>query len=138
MDIETKRLRPYAADAEIMSIAISFATTNLSFAWKHPKALWSNDQRKKLAALLIRLLKNNSIKIAHNAPFEIEWFIWLLSKEVVNHTSWECTMMQAHFIDERKGKYREDDSGANRYQGLDFLINQYFGIKFKSLFKVNK
>lgn len=138
IDLETRFLRPYSTGAAIMSAALSFGDTNFSFALDHPKAAWALDEKAQLKKTLFRLLKDDTIKVAHHAPFELEWLIWLLGPKVINHTAWECTMMQAHFLDERKGKYREDDSKANRYQGLDFLISQHFGIKYKHLFKVNK
>jgi uracil-DNA glycosylase family 4 len=138
IDLETRFLRPYTAGAAIMSVALSFGGTNFAFALDHPKSGWAPDEKARLKKTLFRLLEDDTKKVAHNAPFELEWLIWYLGPKVVNHTSWECTMMQAHFLDERKGKYREDYSKANRYQGLDFLINQHFGIKYKHLFKVDK
>lgn len=164
IDIETKGLRPYSEGAAIMSVAISFdgpiaqrleqvaynrqvggsnpsGTTNFSFAWDHPKAKWTDKQKLKIGVALQRLLKDNTIKIAHNAPFECEWFIWLFGKDVINHAAWECTQMQAHFLDERRGRQATGSDAENRravYQSLDFLIKMYFGIAFKGLFKVNK
>lgn len=161
IDIETKGLRPYSEGAAIMSVAISFdgpiaqrleqaaynrqvggsnpsGTTNFSFAWDHPKAKWTDKQKLKIGVALQRMLKDDTIKIAHNAPFEIEWFIWLFGKDVIRHDVWHDTQMQAHFIDERKGKHQDNDSTASKYQSLDFLVNQYFGISFKGLFKLNK
>ena len=73
-----------------------------------------------------------------NCPFELEWFIWLLGKNVVNHVAWECTQMQAHFIDERRGKGRDDSDRRAVYQSLDFLCKQHFGTSYKPLFKLNK
>lgn len=139
IDIETKGLRPYASDAAIMSMAFSFVDTHFAFSWEHPKAKWSEQQKLKIGAVLFQLLTDNTIKVAHNSPFEIEWLIWLFGKDVVNHAAWECTQMQAHFICERRGKQgKEDDRRRATYQALDFLCRQYFGIGHKSLFKLNK
>jgi uracil-DNA glycosylase family 4 len=75
-----------------------------------------------------------------NCPFEIEWFIHLLGKEAIFHDVWECTMMQAHFLDERSGKRggNDDQFQPNPYQALDFLIRQHFGLAYKALFKLDR
>lgn len=138
IDLETRFLRPYETGAALMSVALSFHNINVAFAWKHPKSQWTPDEFKAIRARLLDILIDDTIKVAHHAPFELEWLISEFGPGMVNHTAWECTMMQAHFLDERKGKYREDDSKANRYQGLDFLVNQHFGIRYKHLFKVDK
>ena len=139
IDIETKGLRPFRSGAAIMCAALSFGKTNFSFAISHPKAAWNLQQRGKLESLLKIILSSGARNIAQNVPFELEWFIWLFGKEVVDHAAWECTMMQAHFLDERRGKqgHGEDDRRAP-YQNLNFLCKQHFGIKYKSLFKLNK
>lgn len=140
IDLETKGLRPYRADAAIMTVAISFGSTNFSFALDHPKSGWTKPQRVKLLSLLRQLIEDGTVKVAHNAPFELEWLIWLFADpKIVRHTAWHCTQMQAQFIDERRGKqYGEDDRHRSAYQSLDFLVKQYFGIAYKSLFKLDK
>lgn len=138
IDIETSCLRPYSPNAKILTVAISFGDTNFSFAWDHPHSKWGQNT-KQLYELVESLLKDDTTKVAHNAPFELEWLSCEFGGDVVNHTAWECTMMQAHFLDERKGGNREDDNtGANRYLGLDFLCKLHFGFAYKSLFKLNK
>ncbi len=139
IDIETKGLRPFAAGAAIMTIALSFGGTDFAFAWDHPKAGWSDQQKRKLGVLLQRLLKDDTTKIAHNVPFELEWFIWLFGKDIVNHSAWECTQMMAQFLDERRGKaHGSDDLHRAAYQSLDFLCKQHFGTTYKSLFRLDK
>jgi uracil-DNA glycosylase family 4 len=140
VDIETKGLRPYKASAAIMTAAISFKNTNFSFALDHPKAVWPDHVKPKLRVLLKSLLKDDTIKVAHNAPFEIEWFIWYLGRDIINHGAWHCTQMQAHFLDERRGKSRSNEESDRRaaYQALDFLCKQHFGFTYKSLFKLDK
>lgn len=138
IDIETRFLRPYAEGAGIMSVAISFDDTHFAFAIDHPKSGWLPKQRGMILDQFEKLLKDDTIKIAHNAPFEVEWLAYLFGKEVIRHEVWECTMMQAHFLDERKGARRDDDTGASRYQGMDFLCKQHFGIAYKALFPLNK
>ena len=46
--------------------------------------------------------------------------------------------MQAHLLDERKGKARGSDDTRAAYQALDLLCKQHFGFNYKSLFKLNK
>lgn len=140
-DIETSCLRPYAFNSRILTVALSFGDTHFSFAIDHPKAGWDKPSKIKILNLLEEILKDDATKIAHNAPFELEWFIEYFGREVVNHKSWECTMMQAHFVDERRGKQvrgGDEDSRRSAYQNLDFLVKQYFGIAYKGLFKLNK
>ena len=141
VDIETSCLRPFAHNSRILTVAISFGDTHFSFAVDHPKAGWQKPDKINILNLLEEILKDDTKKIAHNLPFELEWFIEYYGKEVVNHAAGECTMMQAHLIDERRGKQVKGgdiDSRRSAYQSLDFLIKQYFGIAYKGLFKLNK
>ncbi len=138
IDLETSGLRPYAADAAILTAAISFDEVNFSFALDHPKSLWTKKQRQDILDIFVELLTDETIKVAHNAPFELEWLINYFGTRVAQHGNWECTMMQAHFLDERKGGHRDTESSASRYQGLGFLTLQHFGIDIKKLFKLNK
>lgn len=141
IDIETSHLRPYAADARMLTAALSFGTKNIAFAIDHPKAGWSPDSKAKILAELKSIVSDETIKIAHNAPFELEWFIKYFGKEVVRHDVWECTQMQAHFLDERKGRQAhgsDEESRRATYQSLDFLCKQHFGAAYKSYFKLNK
>lgn len=138
LDIETNRLRPYDSKSKILSCAISFDDINFSFAIDHPKAKWSTDDKKDIKNLLREVVSNDTIKVAHNAPFELEWFAWFFGPEYINHVGWHCTQMQAHVLDERKSK-RDDDSGRGSvYQSLDFLMQHHFGLRYKGLFNLNK
>ena len=138
--LETRHLRPYAAGAKVLTCAISFEDTNFAFAVDHPKAGWNFNDRELLKQLLGELLSDQTKIIAHNAIFEIEWLIYLLGKDVIFHDVWECTMMQSHFLDERRGKRggNDDQFQPNPYQALDFLIKQNFGIAYKGLFKLDR
>jgi uracil-DNA glycosylase family 4 len=141
IDLETQGLRPYGKDAKVLTCAISFRNTHFSFALQHPKSRWAPEQLDKINQQLFYLVADDTIKIAHNVPFECEWLIWYFNnKSMVNHLAWECTQMQAHFIDERKGKQhkRDDEDRRAAYQALGFLCKQYFGINIKTLFKLNK
>lgn len=127
VDLETSALRPYAVDARILTVAISFSDINFSFALDHPKAQWSKTERGTIVSSLTELLINDTFKVAHNAPFEVEWLVKYLGAGVVNHAAWQCTQMQAQILDERR-------SG----QSLDDLCQQHFGVAFKSFFKLDK
>lgn len=140
IDLETFPLRPYAKNAMLLSVAISYGNTNFSFAWNHPKAAWDTSQKKQLKEALIDLLMDETIIIAHNTPFEVEWLAFELGKEAIMHDVWECTMMQSHFIDERRGKRggNDDQFQPNPYQALNFLIKQHFGVAYKAFFKLDR
>lgn len=133
IDLETKGLRPFSRGAAVMTAAISYGTCNFSFAVDHPQAKWKLDQKAKILKAFGRLVRDPaSIKVAHNLPFELEWLMWLFNDlTIADHAAWECTQMQAHFLDERKGE-------RVTYQALDFLIKQHFGVAYKSLFKLDK
>ena len=140
IDIETSHLRPYAKDAKILTVAISFEDTNFAFAMDHPKAQWAEIDKGAIKLALTSLLIDETTIVAHNAPFEIEWLVKLLGREAIYHDNWECTMMQAHFIDERRGKRggNDDQFQPNPYQALDFLVKLYFGLSYKGLFKLDR
>ena len=140
IDLETSHLRPYAAGAALLTVAISYGDTNFAFAMDHPKAGWSEGHKNEIKYALKGLLSDETTIVAHNAPFEIEWLVKLLGKDVIYHDNWECTMMQAHFLDERRGKRGGNDNQfqPNPYQALDFLVKQHFGLAYKALFKLDR
>lgn len=140
IDLETSHLRPYAKGALVLTAAISFRDTNFAFALDHPKAGWLPTELKSLKAALKELLSDRTTLIAHNTPFEVEWLIYLLGRDAIWHDSWECTMMQSHFLDERRGKRggSDDQFQPNPYQALDFLVKQHFGLAYKALFKLDR
>lgn len=140
IDIETNRLRPYAQGAKILSCALSYGDTNFAFALAHPKGGWKPDEYKQILKALSAVLAGRGKLIAHNTPFEVEWLISLLGREAIFHDVWHCTMMQSHFLDERRGKRggNDDQFQPNPYQALDFLIRQYFGMAYKGLFKLDR
>jgi len=141
IDLETQGLRPYDGFAAyILTAAVSFDDVNFSFALGHNRALWNPKELNTIIDAFGSLLLDGTKKVAHNAPFELEWLINLYGKEIVNHRAWECTMMMAHFLDERRGQGHGDDDDGRRatYQSLDFLCKQHFGIAYKKLFKLNK
>lgn len=139
IDIETQGLRPYANDAQILTIAISFDDINFSFAWNHPHSKWTVKQLKELEGIFKGILKDNTQKIYHNGTFECEWFAYFFGKDTIKINTVEDTQVQAHFIDERRGAGQSnDDNRRATYLSLGFLINQYFGIPFKQWFDLDK
>jgi uracil-DNA glycosylase family 4 len=140
IDLETWPLRPYAAGAKLLTCAISHDDENFAFAVDHPKGGWSAVQQKFIRKFLCEVLASEGVLVAHNTPFEVEWLISLLGRDAIFHDNWECTMMQSHFLDERRGKRggNDDQFQPNPYQALDFLVKQYFGISYKPLFKLDR
>jgi DNA polymerase-1 len=140
IDIETSALRPYAKNAKILTVAISFDDINFAFALDHPRAAWSDHERLDILMALEEIFIDDTIKVAHNAVFECEWLIHYFGKEVIRHEVWECTQLQAHFLDERRGagQGNDDETKRNAYQSLDFLCRLNFGTAFKSMFKLDK
>lgn len=142
IDVENYPLKPYGEGAVLLTAAIAYRKKGklktFSFALDHPQAKWTKSQRQSIINLLNKLISNReAIKIAHNAPHELEWFMWFYGMDFLHHKSWEDTMMQAHLIDERKGAGKEEDRRPT-YQNLNFLTKQYFGLAIKSLFKLDK
>lgn len=142
IDYETYPLRPYSKDAAVLTCSLSYWVKGrihtFAFAIDHPKAGWSKRQREMILDSLKELLiKKKTTKVAHNTPFELEWSFFLFGTEIARHKDWEDTMMMAHLLDERKGNGREDDRRPT-YQNLDFLCRQHFGLRLKSLFKLDK
>lgn len=144
VDIETTTLRPYSANSSILSAAISYDGTSFAFALGHPQAKWGASRTRYGGAIaeilqaFVDLLADDTLKVAHNAPFEVEWLSYFHGRELARHGIWEDTMMQAHFLDERKGDFRDEESSASRYLGLGFLTFQHFGVDIKKAFKVNR
>lgn len=140
VDIETNALRPYNSDSRILTCAFSYGSYHFSFPLDHPQSRYNTTQRLALKRAVREILKDDTTKIAHNSPFEIEWFTHYFGKEVIRHEVWECTQLQAHLLDERRGAGQSADveTRRNTYQSLDFLIKLHFGLSFKALFQINR
>lgn len=139
VDWETSCLRPYSNNARILTAAWTFYDTNFSYSIDHPKSRWTKEQRAKILEHTKAIIASRKVKkIAHNVPFEVEWSTAYFGLDAIFHDDWEDTMMQAQFIDERRGSQARGDSENERkavYQSLNFLTKQYFGIAIKGLFK---
>ena len=70
VDIETSKLKPYEIDAAILTASFSSDTVTIAFAVDHP------DQRNSWAMQALLETVNKRRWIAHNASFELIWFLW--------------------------------------------------------------
>jgi len=127
IDYETNCLRPYSADAKLLTVALSCARQTLAFPLFHSRAEWTSKQLDVLLTTLSDFLYDApAIKVAHHLAFELEWTAALFGKEVVRASKWEDTLSQAFIIDPRPGAL-----------SLDFLCLEYFGIAIKNLFHLD-
>src|SRR6266853_4181727 len=75
IDIETERLRPYGYSRGMLSVAISIPSCTFAFCLDHGQSKWDVAQCTRILDLLRSIIADSTIKIAHNSPFELEWFI---------------------------------------------------------------
>jgi len=130
-DWETNAVRPYHKHAKILTAAVG--TPDLSFSWAidHQGAGWSKHQREKVIDLTIDFLQNDEgTKAVHALGFEQEWTGVILGRKLLRASRWDCTITQAHVIDERLNKNKGKKQGP---LSLDWLCFQYFGISIKSI-----
>lgn len=125
IDIETDGLRPYRPDAKILSIAVGTYDSVFAFAWDHPEARWTPHEKGHIKDLVHDYLLGPGKKWAHSTKFEQEWFHKWYGPDVLYKTEWGDTLLQAHALDERKGK------------GLDDVTQIHFGFRIKSLSDVD-
>lgn len=127
LDLETKRLRPYYEDAKILTVSISLARDNtLAFAWGHPKAGWTAEQKFKLREAFLAYLCSKSRKAVANLAFEQEWLSIEYDKSILRKGLWADTMSQASVLDERFD--RKSSPGP---LSLEFLVLNHFGFNLK-------
>jgi uracil-DNA glycosylase family 4 len=108
LDIETKGLKPQAAGAKILSIAVGTYDKICTFPLDHRQAKWSKEQRIEIDKLLLDFLLKSGTKWCQNAKFEQEWLSFFYGNDILFQTQWGDTMAQAHVLDEREGKALED------------------------------
>lgn len=123
-DYETLGLKPYFPESCILSCSFSF---NDETAYVMPvsyfehiskKKYWTDIQEKFILDNLSQLLiKTNSLKIAHNTVFEMEWSKTILGIGIENFGD---SMLQKYILDCRTGTL-----------GMDFLTFANFGISHK-------
>lgn len=102
IDIETSALRPYGHGALIATCSVSTGAETLAFPVDHP-AGWPVNMRRRIRALLYDFLVMSHKKIAHNLPFELEWFSSYYGPQIGRATEWGDSMAAMHSLDERFG-----------------------------------
>ena len=125
-DVETTDLRPYRDHSKILTIAFGTDTRVVSFAWDHPDAGWTNQQRFDLQEIVREFIVKSGKKIAHNLTMEQEWFAEFFGPSLLDQTTWSDTLFQGYLKDTRKGVL-----------SLDALVKQYFGFHLKELSNID-
>lgn len=126
IDYETTGLRPYVANAKILTVAVGTDKKTYAFPLRYPGA-WSSRQLQKLEEAFKEFLLSSGYKIGQNTKFELEWSAFFFGEEILYDTKWEDTQAQAYVLDERKGTHN-----------LDTLIRTYFGFWLKDLSPMDK
>lgn len=128
-DLETKNIRPYHANSTVLTRAISLGPDDtLAYAWNHPQAGWTEDQKLRIGRKHYDYLISKSRKIVHNLAFEHEWIAYEHTPQVLRAGRWEDTTSQASLLDERCT--RKASPGP---LSLEFLVMQHFGFNLKAL-----
>lgn len=127
-DYETSRLRPYFEDSCILTIAVARPDLSLAFAYDHPEAEWSEEDRRELEVIVEDFIFNAKCrKVSHHLAFELEWSGFMFGRDCVQTGTWEDTVSQAYILDERSHTH-----------SLDALVMQYFGLHFKMLSNLDR
>jgi hypothetical protein len=122
LDYETQGLRPYAADAAILSASVATMDETVAFAIDHPQAGWSDKDHAILKVCWKKFLLSNVKKCVHSLHFEQEWSAYFFGQEVLRKGRWEDSLTQAYVLDERKDCL-----------SLEFLTQLHFGLNIKKL-----
>lgn len=121
IDIETQGLRPYNKSSKLLTIAVGTSDKIYAFPFNHPKA-WTQEQQALLKQRFGEFLIKSGVKVAHNLPFEQEWFAKEYDIKTILKGKWACSYAQAYTIDERRGMH-----------SLGTLTRLYFGFNLKDL-----
>jgi uracil-DNA glycosylase family 4 len=133
VDLETTGRRPYKEGSKILTAAVSWGDETIAFPIDHSGAGWTRAQRDAVLNLFVIFLRRaRGPKSVFNLAFEMEWFAELVSTELLRAGDWDCSMIQAHVLDERSKMGKPDAIS------LEFLCLQYFGINIKALSHLNK
>jgi len=133
VDYETSGLRPYRANAKVLTAAVSDGERTLAFPFDHPDAGWSKSHRAALQNMWILFLQNaRGVKVSHGLSFELEWTGVMFNRGLIRAGRWEDTATQASVIDERTIKRKEGPLS------LDSLVLQYFGFNLKAISALDK
>lgn len=127
-DYETKRKRPYAKDAKLLTVALARAVDAFAFPLRHKQAGWTPAQLETIETALRQfLVKSKCRKVSHHLGFEQEWSGHKLGLDTVLSGTWEDSMSQSYILDERPNTH-----------SLDVLCMEYFGLAIKGLFRLDK
>lgn len=132
IDLETNRYRPYADGAKILTAAIGTKDNTIAFPLDHKQATWTKAERAKLREIFYNYLISKVPKVAHNAPFELEWLVKEYGDSVAWESFWHDTMGMAYCIDERqsaKSHGKEEGFGIS----LNFCCVLNFGLDLKDV-----
>lgn len=134
-DIETKGGRPYAGDAELLTIAFASKDRAVAVAIQHSGSAWADGDGAKAELLIEQLLRSPSCRIVwHNAPYDLEWvghrYGWDAVRPDGDYKHWHDTMAEAYVLDHRNIK----GSGHS----LDFVCRKVLGTSFKALAGVDR
>lgn len=132
VDYETNRKRPYARGAKVLSAAVSVDDEALSFAFDHPEAGWSANDRAELTVAWTEFLSSDVVKVSHFAGFEQEWSGVMFGRDLVRASVWEDTASQTATLDERVGDHK------NGPLSLGWQTLQNFGINIKKLSNLDR
>ncbi|MBZ0171047.1 MAG: hypothetical protein K8E66_01575 [Phycisphaerales bacterium] len=133
IDYETRGLRPYAADAVLLSAAVSDGARSVAFAVDHPSAGWREPDKARVRALWARFIRDaRGVKVAHNSAFELEWTGVQFGTDLIRAGRWACTQVQVSVLDERSRGCKPGPLS------LDFLTQQHFGLSIKDVFSVDR
>jgi len=124
-DIETSRLRPYYADAQLLTIAIATGQHAFAFPLDHAEANFSPQDREAIWSAFLGWLSTPARKIAHNLAFELEWIAHRGGG--LRRARWGDTQADAYVLDERKNGH-----------GLEFLTLLRFGFAIKKHSSVSR
>lgn len=133
IDLETNCIRPYEEGSQILTASVTtHKYGTLSFALNHREAMWgplAKEVKRRFGILLL----SKAERVAHNAPFELEWLVYKHGKAVATAARWHCTVAQAYILDERRGTQK----GAGT-QNLDFCCQENLGSRIKHLSNLDK
>lgn len=131
VDYETNGKRPYSRGSRILSSAVSLPNGHtVAFAVDHREAKWSEQEIHQIREDWRRFLSSKCRKVVHGLHFELEWSAFFYGQGILHNRAWDCTISQAHVLDERIGKKVPF--------GLGFLTLQYFGLDIKALSHVDR
>ena len=122
-DIETNGLRPYAANAQVLSVAFSDGKRTVAFPLHHSRKEYDD----RVLAALRALFRTVPHFIAHNLSFDLEWMYSILGTSCFTAVQWHDTMASAFVLDERRGAL-----------SLDYLCQQRLGLALKAQSKMTQ